>query len=548
MNTVYNNDTFKYENIFPVRIVKVSGNVSCSETLLEKKELQITTNEPETAVLSNKKYGKRAEIILDFGKELHGKIRILTYTIDGEAPAKIRVTYGESVSEAMSDIGYKGSTNDHATRDTVFSFPEFSDISLNESGFRFARLSLISKNTTVRLKSVAAVSVLRDIPYLGSFRCSDELLNKIYDTCAYTCHLNMQQYIWDGIKRDRLVWVGDMHPEMLTVRTVFGANNIINKSLNFMREQTPLPLWMNGMPTYSLWWLHILYDWYFYTGDAELLEDNKSYATQLIRIIVNLVNDDGTENLPSYFLDWPCNNKPQGVTGSRALLAIALESSAALSEIFNENELKNACLFKKNCLLKTVPESYGAKQVTAMLSLADWKDKNEAAKDILSGGASGWSTFMSYYLLKAAKHHGMNETLDALKEYYGGMLDMGATSFWEDFDISWLNNAAPIDKEVPQGKSDIHGDNGAFCYKGLRHSLCHGWSSAPTAFLAEEVLGINIIEAGCKKIRISPDLGSLDFAEGTFPTPYGILYVKCTKEENRIKIEYNAPENIDIIL
>ena len=47
--------------------------------------------------------------------------------------------------------------------------------------------------------------------------------------------------------------------------------------------------------------------------------------------------------------------------------------------------------------------------------------------------------------------------------YWGAMIDLGATSFWEDFDINWIPNAAPIDELVPEGKKDIHGDCGAYC-------------------------------------------------------------------------------------
>lgn len=82
------------------------------------------------------------------------------------------------------------------------------------------------------------------------------------------------------------------------------------------------------------------------------------------------------------------------------------------------------------------------------------------------------------------------------------MLKLGATTFWEDFDISWTENAAGIDEIVPEGKTDIHGDFGKHCYKQFRHSLCHGWASGPTAFLSQKVLGIEILEPGCKKVRI----------------------------------------------
>lgn len=548
MKRITDGDIFIHENIFPVRIVTASGNVAEAEKLLQKKELQITTSEPDCTTLKNSKRSKKAAIIVDFGKELHGKLRLLTHTLSGTNQAKVRIVYGESVSEAMSTVGKKGATNDHSTRDFEFLVPPYSDLSFNESGFRFAKIELLSENTSINIKAITATAIYRDIPYLGTFFCSNETLNRIYEVSAYTCHLNMQQYIWDGIKRDRLVWVGDMHPETLTVRTVFGAHSIIEKSLRFMRESTPLPSWMNGMPTYSLWWLHILYDWFLYTGNIDFLAENKAYALKLIETVCGLVNEDGSDNLPSYFIDWPCNGRKAGISGSRALLAMTLTSAAELSLLFGNKELSGLCEQKKAFLTATAPKTYGAKQVAAMYSLAGWMDENSAADEILKNGAAGFSTFMSYYLLKAASKKDMTATLSALEEYYGGMLSMGATTFWEDFDIKWLNNACPLDRVPEKGKKDIHADNGAFCYKGLRHSLCHGWSSAPTAFLAEEVLGIKILEPGCKKIAIKPNLGNLSFAKGTYPTPYGIISVNCTADNGTVSVDYSAPEEIEIVL
>ena len=154
---------------------------------------------------------------------------------------------------------------------------------------------------------------------------------------------------------------------------------------------------------------------------------------------------------------------------------------------------------------------------------------------------------MSYYLLKVAAARDMSGALSVLEEYYGAMLKLGATTFWEDFDIAWAENASAIDEIPEEGKTDIHGDNGAFCYKGFRHSLCHGWSSAPTAFLAEEVLGIRISEPGCKKIRIAPRLGNLEWAEGKYPTPYGTVTVSCKNLGGEIKTEWTAPPEITVI-
>ncbi len=538
---------FVKESVFPLSIAAQCGNVFNASSLLIRKQLQITTNERDTVILQNSKNGKNAYILLDFGKELHASIRILTFSAVGNENVQLRIVYGESVSEAMSKIGEKNSRNDHSPRDFTVQIQSLSDVTLNQSGFRFAKIELLGKNTEIQIKAITAEAVYRDLEYKGTFESSNETLNKIYKTAAYTCQLNMQQYLWDGIKRDRLVWVGDMHPEILTIQAVFGPHPIVDASVRFAREAYPLPEWINSMPTYSLWWLIIVRDWYFYTGNEEFLNENKTYISELSEIISSIVNDDGTDSLPSYFLDWPCHDKKEEISGSRALLCIALKASQELCTIFGYTAISEKCRKKRDILLKTEDKAYGAKQVIAMLSLAEKINHFDAGKEILKNGAEGFSTFMSYYLLDAAAEYSLEGALNALEDYYGGMLKMGATSFWEDFSLDWLSNAAPIDKIVPDGKSDIHGDNGAFCYVGFRHSLCHGWSSAPTMFLAKRVLGIEILEAGCKKVRIKPCLANLSYANGTFPTPYGIISVSCKKSGDKTEFTYTAPDEIEII-
>src|SRR3546814_6617932 len=110
----------------------------------------------------------------------------------------------------MSDIDtVNGATNDHAMRDFIVELPWLGALEVGNSGFRFVRIDLVDPNVELLLKEARAVFIYRDIPYLGSFKCNDDRLNEIWETGAYTVHLNMQQYLWDGIKRDRLVWVGE---------------------------------------------------------------------------------------------------------------------------------------------------------------------------------------------------------------------------------------------------------------------------------------------------------------------------------------------------
>ena len=94
----------------------------------------------------------------------------------------------------------------------------------------------------------------------------------------------------------------------------------------------------------------------------------------------------------------------------------------------------------------------------------------------------------------------------------------------------------------------LHADFGAYCYTNLRHSLCHGWASGPTAWLCEHVLGIRVVEPGCKVIRIEPNLGDLQWVEGSFPTPYGVVSVNHQKgPDGKIKTNVKTPKEVKVV-
>lgn len=552
------------EYITPKRIVWVSNeqNIKNSQVLLLDGKGQSDLLDNNVCNMISKD-GECASVLLDFGKEIQGGIQIVTGQSKG--PVNVRIRFGESVGEAMSELGNKNSSNAHAIRDFKAVLPNLGVAELGNSGFRFVRIDLLSDNVDFHLKEVRAVSVFRDIPYKGTFRCSDKCLDEIWKTGAYTVHLNMQEYLWDGIKRDRLVWVGDMHPEVMTINTVFGYNEVVPKSLDMIRNLTKLPSWMNNIASYSIWWLLIQKDWYMYQGDIEYLKKQKSYILSLLSLLMENVGDVGIEKIKGRkFLDWPSNKHSKAINaGHQSLMIMAMNAGYELCMVLGEDELAEKCKTLSDKMLKSsnpVKQEYlnsgkritdpGHKQGAALMSLAGIMDPAEADRNIISvEGAKGFSTFYGYYMLKAmAKAGNYQGAVDIIREYWGGMLDLGATTFWEDFNLDWIENSSRIDEIVPEGKNDIHGDFGDYCYKGYRHSLCHGWASGPTSWLSEYVLGIKVLEPGCKVVKIESHLCDLDWAEGTFPTPYGIISVKHTKaNDGTVKTEFSAPDEIQII-
>ena len=528
--------------------------VTDADTLLEKRRGQV----PEGA------WGKKSTgcrmvnsgevpgILLDFGRELHGGVQL--GVASGVSGMRVRLRFGESVAEAMSEIGEKCATNDHAIRDDVIAVPSMGTREVGNTGFRFLRIDLVTTGS-ITLEFVRAVELMRPMARIGSFRSSDERLNRIFDTAVRTVHLCCQDFLWDGIKRDRLVWLGDMHPEARAILAVFGPAEVLSDSIDYAIATTPADGWMNTMPNYTLWFLRVVREWYRHTGDAAWVRTRGEYLkATVVHVLANVRGEAaayGDGPGAKVFLDWPTkHNKPAVHAGTRGLLALALDDAAELMDVAGDASLVARCRDEAAKVRAERPDPAGAKSAAALLALGGLSDAKEMFRDVIGkNGNEGVSTFYGYYMLEAMSAAGENQrALDTVRDYWGGMLDMGATSFWEDFSLSWTNNASRLDEMPIQGRKDIHGDFGEFCYPGFRHSLCHGWSAGPAAWCIEHVLGLEALDVGGKTVRVRPFLGDLDWAEGALPTAQGVVRVRHEKRpDGSIDTKIEAPQGVSIV-
>jgi hypothetical protein len=137
--------------------------------------------------------------------------------------------------------------------------------------------------------------------------------------------------------------------------------------------------------------------------------------------------------------------------------------------------------------------------------------------------------YYNYYVVSAlAKMGHRAEALDWIRQYWGGMVDEGATSFWESYDPGWY-------KDDPHGS--LQADNGS----GYRVSMAHGWSSGVTPWLMEQILGIHSTGPGFSTVDIRPDLIDLDWAKGGEPTPRGMLNVSLNKKDKGTSVGIDLP-------
>ena len=489
----------------PVQSVLLHQQVENPMVVIDNHEYQSVIHYYQ-AMMTIRPGGK---IILDFGKAIHGGIR-LTYC---DGPCRLRVKFGESVSEAIHTPD-----PDSSCREAVLETSNFGMLEYGNTVFRFVQIENTGTMPFV-CQNIIAVVLECDHEVTGAFESSDKLLNDIWKTAVRTVHLCMQDYIYDGSKRDRIVWMGDLHPEVKGICCAFSDTAIIRDTLGFIIRQTPCGEPMNGFYTYSCWFIITLWDYLCVSCDECFVRDHAEYIRAVLRKWSTYVSAEGKCIMPEpLFLDWPNEHHLQAKSaGIHALLYWMITCGIKLLNYLGED---SAFLYEaRQKLARCVPDPAGRKAPAALLTLTGLSD----CRHILATEPfSGISTFYGYYMLQAQETAAAQELI---RRYWGKMLDLGATSFWEDFDLTWLENAGRIDELPAVGKKDIHRECGRYCYKGLRHSLSHGWSCGPAPFLSERCLGVAFPEPG--KVTVKPDLGDLQELCGQVPTPFGNITVEA---------------------
>lgn len=536
------------EYLLPVRVAAASDNVENAESLLTGFEKQNFFKISNYCAVKGKGY-----VILDFGREIYGTARIMMNEYKNQADGvqcNLRLRFGESLSETCCEVGEKGETNDHSTRDIRCYMSSNSDMEWGNTGFRFLRIDFLAEQE-YRINKIAAGFIHTDVEKIGEFK-SGGRLQKIYDTAAYTLFLNMQNLIWDGVKRDQHLWVGDLYPEMLGILYAYGNVKIVKESLVAITEHYTLPAWYNGIPAYNVWFTLCVNDYLKLTGDTD--ERLTAAVKGNLEQFEKCVSEEGQIDFGSflhtdwgeYFFEWPCEGTPYAKTGVFYLLKYAMKKIAE-EDLFDEE----IAALAKEIYRRTENNKQGDVPVKSIEALRVLCGENvaEGVKYLKKGGAKGCSIFFSYFILKALAENGeADAAVKIAKEYYGAMLEKGATTFWENFNVEWCENSCRIDEFPAEGQKDIHGDFGAHCYTGFRHSLCHGWSSGVIAFLAENVAGVKVTGKGFSKVRIVPaEAENVRDFSCTVPTPYGNLAVSKVTTEGKSRYKCVIPKGIEVV-
>lgn len=483
-------------------------------------------------------------VFLDFGRELTGRVRFVS---DSDTPVVVTVQMGESESEALKDP-YLGVNQ--------LTIPPHGTAYGPKSAFRYAKIRFVGGGTQLYFKKIDVDDIYYPVKYLGSFESSDALLNRIWETGAYTAHLCMQDGIWDAPKRDRGRWMGDTDVSGRVIEDVFGDHPLMEDTLDRLMGPAPVDQHVNGIPGYSSFWFTEVADYYRHTGSKEFLEHEHARMIQLLNYIDAEFDERGiyaNKTNVWLYVDWspelngdtPETRRATTLEFYRAYRDAAWllgqVGDTANSEKY-EARAKTIKAAAQKYLLDPATGTFGPRWQTnaaAVIGGAAGSDQYAAIwSHVLSNvghvkyNAFIISPYYNYYVIRAMAEMGHRKAaLDWIRQYWGGMLAEGVTSFWEAYDPSWY-------------KEDFHSSLQADNRSGYFVSLAHGWSSGPTAWLMEEVLGIKPEGAGFGTVNIRPDLVDLQWARGAEPTPHGLLKVDAKREGSDVAIAVDLPVGV----
>lgn len=486
--------------------------------------------------------------LYDFGTETFGNIVLK----NPEGNGTVYIYYGESPEEALD--------KEHCeTLDRIrFADGEVIDLATNEKSARSGEYTLgntkafryvsVVPEGDVKIGDVGMLYEYAPVKYRGSFKCSDPELNKIWDVGAYTMHLTTREFFIDGIKRDRWVWSGDAVQSYLMNYYLFFDSPTVKRTTRLLRGKDPVTAHINTIMDYTLYWFNGIYDYYLYTGDNEFVKEIYPRMQTMMDYVLGRTNSDGMlegQTGDWVFVDWadfPMSKKG-ALSFEQVLFQKSLETMKLCAEIAGDDadaakygrlaqDLKSKIMpmfwdEKRQGLVHNVEDGKKSDQINKFANMFainygffdDATTDSVMQKVMLNPEIPAITTpYMRFYELESLCRQGMQKrVLKEMKDYWGGMLREGATSFWE--------------KYVPEDKGTEHL---AMYGRPYGKSLCHAWGASPIYLIGRYYLGVEPVKAGYAEFSITPDLGGLKWMEGTVPTPDGEIRLHVTRTEMKV--------------
>ncbi|MBL8153114.1 MAG: family 78 glycoside hydrolase catalytic domain [Anaerolineae bacterium] len=478
-------------------------------------------------------------------------------------------------------------------------------------GYRYVSLTLRNLSRPLHIRHISTRLATYPVEARGSFACSDETLNRIWQVAAYTVQLCMLDTYVDCPAYEQVFWVGDARNSALVNAVAFGAYDLTDRCIRLtgqslsdeMKSVKPPHLhvlrphltashvvsgWFNEIPMWTFLWIWMAWEQYLNVGAQDALADYYRDIRECLRRCEGFVNERDLFDVSDVWnlVDWAAQDHEGSgeAISNTALMAQSLDYAANMADTLGlDAEASDYRALARR--LRAAVNRYGwSDQYQAYVdtvrdewayeryknrdavSLAEFQAKQRISEPtntlVLLCGVVPPERYESVMRLVLAAKAGHFVGSSAYHARFGKpdeIVRVGSPWFLfftlqALFEQGRADDALPILREqwnrmLEKGATTFWETFPGDVSSGhWSRSLCHGWSAAPAYFLSTQVLGITPAAPGYRRIRIAPKPCQLKWASGTVPTPHGLVSVAWHRDGDKLAISYTVPEGCEVEL
>ncbi|MFK8058658.1 MAG: family 78 glycoside hydrolase catalytic domain [Polaribacter sp.] len=515
--------------------------------------------------------------IIDMGQNITGWLQI---NVEEKEGTEIKMRFAEHLMPDKQNID-PASTGIHVTGNTQTDIyickgngVESWEPRFTYHGFQYIQIEGLTKKPTI--EQFTGWLVRTDVERIGTFKCSDEQINKFYNVSMLTIEDNLQGLLSDCPHRERCAWMGDAYVVAEAASYNFNLQRLWQKTTDDMETvlgvskahfKDPFPydkrapanvsvgkrLNLQARPDWGAATVMIPYFSYVYYGDTTIVKKSWKMMQGWMAYLDEKVQEKGIIN--GGYGDWcPPGGNPQMDTPpaltTTALYYQSLLAMQKMADLLNKNEAstkykEKASFVKKafnNHFFDAKNNSYGSQTGNAFalhLDLVDEKNKqlvaDDLAKRIMKDKQGHFTTGIFghrplYTILNDFGHSNVTQHLWTITDYpsLGFVTETHNLSTWPELIANW-------------NKSKRY----------YRNSFNHPMNSGFAASFHESLGGIRPNEnyLGFKQFFLKPTfLDGLDWVEVSYKSPQGKIESSWKKEDAKIIWSVTIPNNSKAIV
>ena len=446
------------------------------------------------------------EFVIDLGNHYVGYFSFRMGHVDTyiDAPVRLKVRFCETERELCDDFdAYKGGLCRSWLQEEIINvdFPGVFNMPRRYAA-RYIKIIVLNTPRKTELSDFTFRSVTSaDIGKLKKADISDPLLSKIDKVAVNTLKNCMQRVFEDGPKRDRRLWIGDLRLEALTNYCTFGNLDLVRRCLYLFAAAEnkdgiihgylyDYPEFFSGSywfpADYSLLYVCTLCDYYNFTGDGETFADLYSVVKMTVDAVEKMTDEKGIAVVDNRqkgeFIDWcPGLNKKTALHGvylyTLDLLVKVLEKQGHDDAAVYKERLEKGRRAARESLYNKENGNFASAYTSGQNSVHStvWMilggvivgdEAVEVLHKVLNDPDSvkPFAPYMHHYTVEALVKIGLkDEAREYIKRIWGGMVELGADTFYEVY--------VPEDPEFSPYRDR------------MVNSMCHAWSCTPSYFI-----------------------------------------------------------------